>query len=71
MTTNPKFKCQLNESVAGIGMFSVYMTLLKEILSTRTARTLMLGGVVRSQEAFDLDLIQGLFKDNDELKSHV
>jgi enoyl-CoA hydratase/carnithine racemase len=69
MTSNPKFKTQLNESVAGIGMFSVYMILLKEILDTRTARTLILGGVVRSKQALELDLIQGLYNDNDELKS--
>ena len=69
MTSNPKFKAQLNESLAGIGMYSVYMTLLKEILSTRTARTLILGGVVRSQQAFELDLVQGLFTDNVDLKS--
>ena len=71
MTTNPKFKMQLNESTAGIGMFSVYLTLLKEVLSPRTARTLILGGVVRSKEALELDLVQGLFENHEELKAQV
>ena len=63
MAANPKLKMQLNESVAGIGMYSVYPILLKELFSTRTARTLVLGGVVRFQKALETDLVQALFKD--------
>ena len=57
MLDKPKIKIQLNESVAGNGFYSVYLVLLSQITSTRTARHLMLGGIIRSKQALEQDLV--------------
>ena len=71
MSSNPKIKCFLNESLIGIGFYQTYISLLNSLVSNRLARTLHLGDIYHPQSALEADLVQSLYTDYDDLLKQI
>ena len=57
MVDNPKIKLQFNESLIGMAMYSPFAIIMKELLSNRANRTLLLGTNVFPKQAYELDIV--------------
>ena len=69
MADNPKLKCQFNESLVGMSMYTPYACMMKELIPMSVNKILLLGDPLNPRKAFELDLVQGLFKSQEDMMS--